>query len=61
MKTFYTIIKIAPNTLAGDTLSIGLLLHNGDKYWLQFSEEKKAVAKKLLDSKAEIVDFVVKQ
>lgn len=61
MKTFYTIIKIAPNTLAGDALSIGLLLHNGDKYWLQFSEERKSVAKKLLDSKAEIVDFVVKQ
>ena len=61
MKTFYTIIKIAPNTLAGDTLSIGLLLYNGDKFWLQFSEERKSVAKKLLDNKADIVDFVAKQ
>jgi hypothetical protein len=61
MKTFYTIIKIASNTLAGDSLSIGLLMHNGRKFWLQFSEERKAVAKKLLANKADIVDFVTKQ
>lgn len=61
MKTFYTIIKIASNTLAGDTLSIGLLLHNGEKFWLQFSEERIDVAEKLLESKAGFVDFVVTQ
>lgn len=61
MKTFYTIIKIAPNTLAGDTLSIGLLLYNGNKFWLQFSDERKSVAKKLLDTNADIVDFAAKQ
>jgi len=61
MKTFYTIIKIASNTLAGDTLSIGLLLYNGDKFWLQFSDERKSVAKKLLDANADIVDFASKQ
>ncbi len=61
MKTFYTIIKIASNTLAGDTLSIGLMLYNGDKFWLQFSDERKAVAKKLLDTNADIVDFASKQ
>ncbi len=61
MKTFYTIIKIAPNTLAGDTLSIGLLMHNGKKFWLQFSEERKSVSKKLLEKKAHIVDFIAKQ
>jgi hypothetical protein len=61
MKTFYTIIKIAPNTLAGDTLAIGLLLYNGNKFWLQFSDERKSVAKKLLDTNADIVDFTSKQ
>ena len=61
MKTFYTIIKIAPNTMAGDTLSIGLLLYNGNKFWLQFSDERKSVAKKLLDTNADIVDFASKQ
>jgi len=42
-------------------LSIGLLLYNGEKFWLQFSEERKSVAKKLLDTNADIVDFTVKQ
>jgi hypothetical protein len=61
MKTFYTIIKIAPNTLAGDTLSIGLLLYNGNRFWIEFSEERKFVAKKLLDVNSNIVDFASKQ
>lgn len=61
MKIFYTIIKIATNTLAGDTLSIGLILYNGEKFWLQFSEERKAVAKKLLANNSDIVDFTSKQ
>jgi hypothetical protein len=61
MKTFYTIIKIASNTLAGDTLSIGLLLSDGKKFWLQFSDERKSVAKRLLDHNADIVDFAAKQ
>lgn len=61
MKIFYTIIKIATNTLAGDTLSIGLILYNGEKFWLQFSEERKAVAKKLLANNSDIVDFSAKQ
>ena len=47
--------------MAGDTLSIGLLLYNGKKFWLQFSDERKSVAKKLLDTNADIVDFASKQ
>ncbi len=61
METFYTIIKIAPNSLAGDSLSIGLLLRDGNRFWLHFSAEKKSLAKQLLDGKGDIVDFVVKQ
>lgn len=61
MKTFYTIIKIAPNPLAGDTLSIGLLLHDGERFRLHFSDERKTLAKCLLDTKADTVDFIVKQ
>ena len=48
METFYTIIKIAPNPISGDNLSIGLLLRNSERFWLHFSDEKKAVAKRLL-------------
>ncbi|WP_207493783.1 DUF3037 domain-containing protein [Aridibaculum aurantiacum] len=61
METFYTIIKIAPNSIAGDSLSIGLLLRDGNRFWLHFSNEKKSVAKQLLGSKNDIVDFTVKQ
>lgn len=61
METFYTIIKIAPNTIAGDSLSIGLLLRDGNRFWLHFSPEKKTIARQLLGSKGDIVDFTVKQ
>jgi len=61
MQTFYTIIKIAPNSMTDDCLSIGLLVFNGSKYWLQFSEERKNASKRLMDENADAVDFVVKQ
>lgn len=61
METFYTIIKIASNTIAGDSLSIGLLLRDGNHFWLHFSPEKKTIARQLLGSKGDIVDFTVKQ
>lgn len=61
MKTFYTILKLSPNTIAGDSLSIGLLVCRGNEYWLRISETKKNVVKKLLGDKAKSVDFVLKQ
>lgn len=61
MKTFYTVLKLSPNTLAGDSLAIGLLVCQGNRYWLQISEHKKNVAKKLLGEKERSVDFVLKQ
>lgn len=61
MKTFYTIIKIAPNAIAGDSISIGLLVSNGHKFWIKFSEDKKNISKRLLEENSDIVDFVVKQ
>jgi len=61
MQTFYTIIKIAPNTLTDDCLSIGLLVYDGRKYWLQFSMERKNASKRLMDENADAVDFIVNQ
>ena len=61
MQTFYTIIKIAPNTMTDDCLSIGLLVCDGSKYWLRFSEERKNASKRLIDENSDAVDFVVKQ
>ena len=61
MKTFYSIIKMAPNSLAGDTLSIGLVLFDGEKFWLHFSDDRKNVVKRLLDLKGDTVEFITKQ
>lgn len=61
MKTFYTIIKIAPNVMADDSISIGLLVSNGRKFWLKFSEDKKNISKRLLEDNSGIVDFLTKQ
>lgn len=47
--------------MTDDSLSIGLLLYDGQKYWLRFSEERKTVAKNLIGENAATVDFVVKQ
>jgi len=61
MKTFYSIIKIAPNPTAGDSLAIGLLVRDQERVWLRFSDRKKKAAKSLLDNEAEVVDFAVTQ
>ncbi len=61
METYYSIIKISPNTMANDSLSIGLLLCDGQKYWLEFSNEKINVTKNLIGENAVAVDFVVRQ
>ena len=61
MKTYYTILKLSPNTIVGDSLSIGLLVGRGNRYWLKVSDHKKNIAKKLLGDKEKSVDFVIKQ
>ncbi len=59
MKSFYTLIKFSPNTVSSDTLSIGLLLFDGQKYHLKFSKERISLCKKLIDHNVKTLDFVV--
>lgn len=61
METYYSIIKIAPNPTAGDSLSIGLLLCDHSGFRSHFSDNKKKAAKHLLYENGDVVDFVVKQ
>jgi len=61
MKNFYSVIKLAPNSITDDTLSIGLLLYDGRKYWLQFSEDRKNASKRLMEENSDSVDFITKQ
>ena len=40
MSQFYSILKISVNPKMDDTISIGLLMLAGDRYWFKFSREK---------------------
>ena len=61
MKKFYTIIKLAPNKAAGDTVAIGMLLFDGSKLKYYISDKKKNIALKLLNDKNIDIDFFLKQ
>jgi hypothetical protein len=47
--------------MTDDSLSVGLLVFDGNKYWLQFSEERKNGIKRLIEHNAEVIDTVIKQ
>lgn len=61
MKAYYSIIKISPNSSAGDSLAIGLLLHSKKKFYLQFSENKKRAIKGLISENPEMIGFASNQ
>ena len=61
MKTFYSLIKIAPNALSGDSLTIGLLLRSTKGFRYSFSRNKKNIAKSLLADNSGTIDFIEKQ
>lgn len=47
--------------MTDDCLSVGLLVCDGSKYWLRFSEARKSTLKHLMDENADVVDFIIKQ
>jgi hypothetical protein len=59
MRTFYTIISIVPNALVSDSLSIGLVLSNDEKFFVKFSDTKIRLAKSLLGDNNNILDFFI--
>ncbi|WP_445722280.1 hypothetical protein [Flavobacterium sp.] len=61
MKKFYTIIQLAPNKAAGDTVAIGMLLFDGSKLKHYISDKKKNIALKLINDKNVDIDFFIKQ
>ena len=61
MNTFYSIIKISPNNVAGDNVAIGIALFDGEKIRHYFSERKRKFASKLLEGNSLDLSFVVKQ
>lgn len=61
MKTFYSLIKVAPNNVAGDNVSIGIVLYDGNSIRYYFSEHKKKIATKLVENFSVNLNFVIKQ
>jgi hypothetical protein len=61
MKSFYSLIKIAPNEMSGDTLTIGILLSTSSGIKVKFSKLKKQLSKSLISADSSIVDFVEKE
>lgn len=59
MKFYYSILKISPNTSSGDAFSIGLLAFDKNEAVIHFSENRKLLAKKLVEPS--LIDFFCKQ
>lgn len=61
MKSFYSLIKIAPNALSDDNLTIGIILSNGNGYRVKFSSSKITLARSLVDINKDLFDFLTKE
>lgn len=61
MKSFYSILKLSPNIATEDSVAIGMLLFDGEKFRYYFSEKKKRLANHLLDDKNVNLNFIVNQ
>ena len=61
MKPFYSLVKIAPNPSSGDNISIGLILKDKNGFKFEFSKDRKNIAKKLLNDKSNIIDYIEAQ
>ncbi|WP_235299735.1 hypothetical protein [Portibacter marinus] len=59
MKNFYSLIKISPNPIVGDSLVIGLVLFSGKKSRLFISQEKKNIAYRLLSISKKELDSII--
>lgn len=61
MKSFYSILKLSPNIATEDSVAIGMLLFDGEKFRYYFSDKKKRLANTLLDDKNVNVNFIINQ
>lgn len=59
MKTYYSIINIVPNELVGDSISIGMIMSDDEKFFIKFASNKIRLAKSLLKENYQILDFFI--
>lgn len=61
MQTFYSLLKVSPNSLAGDLLTIGIIVASQTTVFVKISSNKLKVVHSILKENAILVDFFIKQ
>jgi hypothetical protein len=61
MKSFYSIIKITPNSLSDENLSIGMIVSDRNGFKWKFSKYKKQIAKSLVEIDNSLIDFLERE
>lgn len=61
MKSFYCLIKISPNALSDENLTIGMIMSDENGYRQKFSRSKAQLAKSLLTIDGSLIDFLIKE
>lgn len=61
MKSFYSIVKLSPNIATEDSVALGVLFFDGEKFQYFFSDKKKRLAKSSLSQKDVDLNFIIRQ
>lgn len=61
MKPFYSILKFSPNSRTSDSLGVGFIVSDGEKFHFMHSPNKLGVAKKLSEGAPKQIDFAVNE
>jgi len=61
MNSFYSLVKISPNSFTQDSIIIGLIVFDGHSFHFQFSDLKKRVAKSLMKTDSKQIELLVKE
>ena len=61
MNTFYSLIKIVPNEMSDDSLTIGIVLSSPEGIRLKISKAKKTIAKSIIETDGSFIDFIERE
>lgn len=61
MNSFYSLVKISPNSYTQDSIIIGLIVFDGMLFHFQFSDLKKRIAKSLMKTDSKQIELLVKE
>ena len=61
MKTFYSLIKIVPNEMSGDSLTIGIILSSQEGIRFKISKAKRNFAKSIVNIDGSLFDFIERE